>query len=212
MFTGLIQRMGRLSALTRQGDGWSLAIKHEPWPELLEKGESVAVQGICLTVTTVNNNGFTADLLDETLARTTLGKLPPGARVNLERALRLADRLGGHLVSGHVDECGCLATVRPRGRDRVMRVSCTAALCRQTVIKGSIAIDGVSLTVSGLGADWIEVNVIPHTWGATSLSDRQLRDPVNLEGDLIGKYVARLLVPAEHNDLSVDMLAKAGFV
>lgn len=212
MFTGLIQQVGRLTARTRQGGGWSLAISHEPWPEPIELGESVAVQGACLTVTTILGNGFTADVLDETLARTALGQLPTGGRVNLERALRLSDRLGGHLVCGHVDECGRVAAVRPCGRDRVMRVSGSTGLCRQTVMKGSVAIDGVSLTISGLGDDWIEVNVIPHTWAATSLSDRQPGDPVNLEGDLIGKYVARLLNPAGCNGLTVETLAKAGFI
>jgi riboflavin synthase len=211
MFTGLIQRLGRLTALTRQGGGWSLAISHEAWSERLVVGESVAVQGACLTVTTVRSDGFAADVLDETLVRTALGRLQPGAAVNLERALRLADRLGGHLVSGHVDECGRLAAIRPRGRDRVLRVSCSAGLCRQTVMKGSIAIDGVSLTVSGLGDDWIEANVIPHTWDATSLSARQPGEQVNLEGDLIGKYVARLLGPAARGGLSGDVLAAAGF-
>jgi riboflavin synthase len=189
-----------------------LAVVHEPWDTPLETGESVAVQGACLTVTAIRGDGFSADLLDETLARTALRTIKPGARLNLERALRLCDRLGGHLVSGHIDECGVLAAVRPQGRDRILRVSASSALCRQTVLKGSIAIDGVSLTVCGLGDDWIEVHVIPHTWSATTLGDRKPGDAVNLEGDLIGKYVARHLGTAGRPELSEATLAAAGFI
>lgn len=179
---------------------------------MLALGESVAVQGACLTVTSVGDGCFTADLLDETLRRTTLQRLVQGARVNLERALALGDRLGGHIVSGHVDECGTLAGIEERGRDLAWRMSCSKELARQTVMKGSVAIDGVSLTVSGLGDDWFEVNLIPHTLKETSLGDRRVHDAVNLEGDLLGKYVARLLGKEARCGVTEKLLAENGFL
>jgi riboflavin synthase len=209
MFTGLVQRVGRFQGLSRRAGGWALACAHDPWETPLAIGESVAVQGACLTVTAARADGFSADVLDETLERTALRGLTAGAAVNLERALRLCDRLGGHVVTGHVDACGSVAAVSNRGRDRVLRVRCPGALSRQTVLKGSIAIDGVSLTVSGVGDDWIEVNVIPHTWEATSLSARRVGDAVNLEGDILAKYVEKLCGRA--GGVTEDLLARAGF-
>lgn len=212
MFTGLVQRVGVLKQMGRAGDGWSLAIAHTPWPDALELGESVAVQGACLTVTSVGEGTFTADLLDETLQRTALRRFSEGARLNLERALAMGDRLGGHIVSGHVDECGTLCSIENRGRDFAWRIACSPDLARQTVMKGSITIDGVSLTVSGLGGDWLEVNLIPHTLKETSLCDRRPGDEVNLEGDILGKYVARLLGQTPKRGITEQMLAENGFV
>jgi riboflavin synthase len=212
MFTGLVQKVGVLRRMARSQGGWTLTLAHDPWPDALVLGESVAVQGACLTVTTAGDGCFTADLLDETLRRTALQGLGEGARVNLERALALGDRLGGHIVSGHVDECGTLSGVEDRGRDIAWRVACSAALARQTVMKGSVAIDGVSLTVSGLGDDWFEVNLIPHTLKETSLCDRRVGDAVNLEGDILGKYVARLLGREPAGGVTEQLLAENGFV
>lgn len=211
MFTGLVQKVGVLSRLARSQGGWSLTLSHDPWPDTLVLGESVAVQGACLTVTSVGAGFFTADLLDETLQRTALRQLGEGARVNLERALAVGDRLGGHIVSGHVDECGRLAGVEDRGRDVAWRVACSPELARQTVMKGSVAIDGVSLTVSGLGDDWLEVNLIPHTLTSTSLMERRTGDAVNLEGDVLGKYVARLLGRESRGGVTERMLEENGF-
>ncbi len=210
MFTGLVQRVGRFRGLRRSAGGWSLACAHEAWDTALEKGESVAVQGACLTVTGAGEGIFQADVLDETLEHTALGALAAGAPVNLERALRLCDRLGGHWVTGHVDACGTLAAVTNRGRDRVLRVRCPRGLARQTVLKGSVAIDGVSLTVSGVGDDWLEVNVIPHTWDVTSLAARRAGDAVNLEGDILAKYVEKLCGRAD--GVTEALLARAGFM
>lgn len=219
MFTGLIQRTGRLERLTRSAGGWRLLVSHAPWPEPLAPGESVAVQGACLTVAEACAEGFAADLLEETLARTALARLPPGARLNLERALRLGDRLGGHIVSGHVDETGRVRAVGRKGRDATMTVSCSPRLAALTVLKGSIAIDGVSLTVAALAGDSLAVEIIPHTWENTSLSERRVGDAVNLEADILGKHVARLLgrdpgagegMAAAALDLGV--LARAGFL
>ncbi|MDR2849109.1 MAG: riboflavin synthase [Verrucomicrobiota bacterium] len=212
MFTGLVQRVGVLKRLERSGEGWALSVTHEPWPDALALGESVAVQGACLTVTSAGAGCFTADLLDETLRRTALRRFGTGARVNLERALAVGDRLGGHIVSGHVDECGLLGGIEDRGRDVAWRIACSPALARQTVMKGSVAIDGVSLTVSGLGDDWVEVNLIPHTLKETSLCDRRAGDEVNLEGDILGKYVARLLGQGTGRGITEDLLAENGFV
>jgi len=212
MFTGLVQKVGVLKRLARNGAGWSLTLLHPPWPDVLTLGESVAVQGACLTVTSVGDGFFTADLLDETLRRTALRQRGEGARVNLERALALGDRLGGHIVSGHVDECGTLDGIEDRGRDVAWRVRCSADLARQTVVKGAVTLDGVSLTVSNLGDDWLEINLIPHTLNETSLCDRKVGDAVNLEGDILGKYVARLLGKEPRCGVTEQMLAENGFI
>ena len=221
MFTGIIQRTGKLAARMRSSGGWRLRVEHAPWEQPLETGESVAVQGACLTGTACHEGGVDADLLDETHECTTLGRLPLGARVNLERALRLGDRLGGHIVSGHVDESGRVAAIEARGRDFALTVSCSPALARMTIFKGSIAIDGISLTVSELRDQTIGVLVIPHTWAFTSLGDRKVGDPVNLEADVLGKHVARLLgreregaEPFTKEDTAIDMrlLERSGFM
>ncbi len=214
MFTGLVQRTGVLLSLAHSGGGARLQVRTEPWPDALQHGESVAVQGACLTVAGKTEGGFISDVLDETLDRTTLGRLPPGSRLNLERALRLADRLGGHLVSGHVDTVAELIEVRPRGRDRVLRLRCDSDAFRMVVPKGSVTLDGVSLTVSALsdGERFFEVNLIPTTWAETSLSERRVGDGLNLETDLLGKYVDRLLRRAPPSSgITLETLAAAGF-
>ncbi len=176
-------------------------------------GESVAVQGACLTVTGFDNNGFTCDVLDETLARTNLGKLPIGADLNLERAMKLGDRIGGHLVTGHVDAVGTIAKIRPAGRDRIVTINCDAAVAAGIVQKGSIAIDGISLTVSAVSDDGFEVNIIPFTWEHTSLRTRSEGDDVNLETDLLGKYVQRYLqTMGDAGGVDMGTLARAGFL
>ena len=196
MFTGLVQRIGTLSRLSRTGGGASLSVRvPESWTDPLVPGESMAVQGACLTVARVLPDGFAADVLDETLDCTALGSLRSGARLNLERAVAVGDRLGGHIMQGHVDAVGRVASLRPRGRDVVLRVAADPSTLRLVVHKGSIAIDGVSLTVSALSdaEGWFEVNLIPTTLRETSLSERAPGDVVNLETDILGKYVDRLL-------------------
>lgn len=213
MFTGLVQKVGRLKNLIRSHGGWTLTVAHEAWEDSLVLGESVAVQGACLTVTTFGSGWFTADILDETLQRTALRISREGARLNLERALALGDRLGGHIVSGHIDETGTLVSIEDRGRDLAWRIQCSRTLSRQTVMKGSIAIDGVSLTVSGLADEHVEVNLIPHTLEVTSLCDRKPGDALNLEGDILGKYVARLLGrDTTSTSITEEMLRENGFL
>lgn len=212
MFTGLVQKTGTLSNLLRNAGGWRLAVDCEPWADdPYALGESIAVQGACLTVVGFSPSGFQVDVLDETLRRTAFQRLRRGSRLNLERALRLGDRLGGHIVSGHVDETGALLSVTDAGRDYELRIGCSKNFARQCVLKGSVAIDGVSLTISALSDDSFSVNIIPHTWEATSLRDLVAGDPVNLESDVIGKYVARQLGASPSGGVTEDLLRKAGF-
>ncbi|MDA3924370.1 MAG: riboflavin synthase [Kiritimatiellae bacterium] len=211
MFTGLVQKLGILKNIDKINEGWSLEISYDKWRDELELGESIAVQGACLTVTGFTDTSFKADLLDETMKITALRSLSSGSKVNLERALALGDRLGGHIVSGHVDETGSILSIKNRGRDFVLRVACSTDLARHSVLKGSITIDGISLTISGLGNDWIEVNIIPHTWDVTSFASRKTGDCVNLEGDIIGKYVARLM-GKESSGITEEMLRENGFM
>ena len=191
MFTGLVQKVGTLAELVRKGEGWSLRIDCEAWKPPLELGESVAVQGACLTVTSADAQGFTADLLDETRRRSALATLAAGAPLNLERALSVGARLGGHFVTGHVDEVGTIRHIRSVGRDFEWTIGCSPRVARGTVEKGSIAVDGVSLTVIAVTDDSVSVALIPHTLEHTSLRARREGEGVNLESDILGKYVAR---------------------
>ena len=209
MFTGLIQRIGTVKRVSR-GAGLVLEIAADtPWAKPLEEGESVAVNGVCLTVVKCAGARFTADVLRETESRTGLGELVPCAKVNLERALRAGDAMGGHIVQGHVDCRGTIAAKTPKGRDFQLKVRCGRVLASQSVLKGSITIDGVSLTISGLGDDWLAVDLIPTTAQETTLGAKKVGDAVNLEGDVIGKYVAKRAASA---GLTEEMLARAGFV
>ena len=208
MFTGLIQKIGTVRRVSR-GSGLVLEIGFEPWTKPLEEGESVAVNGVCLTVVRCDATRFTADVLRETESRTGLGELIPGAKVNLERALRAGDALGGHLVQGHVDCRGTVTAKMPKGRDFQLRVRCGRVLAAQSVLKGSVAIDGVSLTISALGDDWLGVDLIPTTAAETTLGAKKVGDQVNLEGDVVGKYVAKASV---RTGLTEESLQKAGFI
>ena len=208
MFTGLIQKIGTVRRISR-GRGLVVEVGFEPWTTPLEEGESVAVNGVCLTVAKCDATRFTANVLDETVSRTGIGDLIPGDRVNLERALRAGDALGGHLVQGHVDCRGTVTAKIPKGRDFQLRVRCGRVLAAQSVLKGSIAIDGTSLTISALGDDWLGVDLIPTTAAETVLGSRKVGDRVNLEGDIVGKYVAKASV---RTGLTEERLAAAGFV
>jgi len=209
MFTGLIQRVGTVKRVSR-GAGLVLEIAADaPWAKPLEAGESVAVNGVCLTVVKCEGSRFTADVLRETESRTGLGELVPGAKVNLERALRAGDAMGGHIVQGHVDCRGAISAKVPKGRDFQLRVKCGRVLAAQSVLKGSITIDGVSLTISALGDDWLGVDLIPTTAKDTTLGSKKVGDVVNLEGDIIGKYVAKNM---PDKGLTEEKLAAAGFV
>lgn len=207
MFTGLIQKIGTVRRVSR-GTGLVLEFAFAPWTRPLEEGESVAVNGVCLTVVRCDATRFTADVLRETESRTGLASLVPGAKVNLERALRAGDAMGGHLVQGHVDSRGTIIAKEPKGRDFQLRVRCGRVLAAQSVLKGSVAIDGVSLTISAIGDDWIGVDLIPTTAQETTLGAKKVGDEVNLEGDIVGKYVAKNMV---REGLTEAKLAAAGF-
>lgn len=207
MFTGLIQKIGTLKRISR-GAGMVVEIGFEPWQMPLEDGESVAVDGVCLTVAKHDATRFTADVLDETRRRTGFDGMVPGTKVNLERALKAGDPMGGHIVQGHVDGRGTITSVEKVGRDFRLRIRCGRVIAAQTVLKGSIAVDGVSLTVSGIGDDWLTVDVIPSTAAATTIGSKRTGDKVNLESDVVGKHLSRTV---EHG-LTEKSLQDAGFI
>jgi len=194
MFTGLIETVGTVDALRRSGGGARLKISAR-WPdrENPEKGDSIAVNGACLTAVEPSATGFAADLSPETLQRTLLGDLGSGLAVNLERALKLGDRLGGHIVQGHVDATVQLLSVRPAGGFQTWRLSLHTAQKQEVALKGSVTLDGVSLTVADLGADWFEVALIPATLEATTLGALRAGTKLHLETDVLAKYVAQRL-------------------
>jgi riboflavin synthase len=196
MFTGIVAELGEVAAIENVGDSARLTIRGST--EGMSPGESVAVNGVCLTLTGITDHTFTADVMGETLARSGLGELVPGAQVNLEQSVRLADRLGGHLVQGHVDATATIISRTPAAHWDQVRIGLPAKISRYVAEKGSIAVDGVSLTVSALSppgaADgWFEVCLIPETLKRTTLGAREPGETVNLEVDVMAKYVERLL-------------------
>ena len=213
MFTGLVETTGILAGMTRTGKSAELLVRCSlPVAELV-RGESIAVNGVCLTLTGCGKGGLSFHALSETLNRSNLGE-SVGRKVNLERALRLGDRLGGHLVSGHID---CRAEVLDIGRvedDYELRVALPSAVAGQVVMKGSVAVNGVSLTIASLSRSDFTVRIIPHTWAETNLSDLQVGDVVNLETDMLGKFVLRQLELKEEGNgggVTMETLFKAGF-
>jgi riboflavin synthase len=195
MFTGIVEGTGTVTALAAAADGSGARLQVEaPWlAGQLDPGESVAVNGCCLTVAEATAAGFAADLVAETLRRTALGGLAAGTRVNLERPVAVGGRLGGHLVQGHVDGVAKVLDRKPVGEGEEVRIELPSALERYVVEKGSIAVDGVSLTVAGIGPGWLTVALVPHTLEVTTLGDRRPGDPVQLEVDVLAKYVERLV-------------------
>ena len=189
MFTGLIADLGTITAVDATDDGVRLAVESRLE---LAQGDSVAVNGVCLTATAVEDGRFSADVMHETLRRSSLARVTEGAQVNLELPLRAADRLGGHFVQGHVDGVGTVREVREEGFAKVVTIAVPAELMRYVVEKGSIAVDGVSLTVAALGDDWLAVSLIPETLERTILGTAEPGQPVNLEVDVLAKYVEKL--------------------
>ena len=195
MFTGIIEEVGRVKAIQPGARSFTLEIEAEKVMEGTQVGDSIATNGVCLTVTRLTGRGFTADVMPETVRRTSLGQLKPGSLVNLERALQLSSRLGGHLVSGHVDGTGCISNLQQDDNAVWVTIDCSQELLRYIIIKGSITIQGVSLTVADVDSHCFCVSLIPHTQEVTTLHHLKVGDTVNLENDIIAKYVEKLLLP-----------------
>jgi riboflavin synthase len=190
VFTGLVADLGTVAAVDASEAGVRLTVRTALE---LSEGDSVAVNGVCLTATSLPDGAFTADVMQETLRRSSLGALDEGAKVNLELPLRADDRLGGHFVQGHVDGLGTIWEVREEGFSHVVTIGAPPEIVRYVIEKGSIAVDGVSLTVSGLGDDWLQVSLIPETLERTTLGEATTGATVNLEVDVLAKYIERLV-------------------
>jgi riboflavin synthase len=193
VFTGIIEELGKIAAVKNQAAGSRIAIEAMLVTSDIAEGDSIAVNGVCLTTVDVSPNSFAADVSPETLDRTTLGNLIAGAPVNLERAVTPATRLGGHIVQGHVDGRGTFISAVQEGEFWTVRIGFPPELARYFVHKGSVAVEGISLTIAALGADSFDIAVIPKTLELTNLSSLKPGDPVNLEADIIAKYVERMM-------------------
>ncbi|NDL55627.1 riboflavin synthase [Phytoactinopolyspora mesophila] len=198
MFTGIVEELGTVVKLESTEESAQLTLRGPLVTSDAVHGASIAVNGVCLTVIDVDAGSFTVDVMPETLHRSALGRLRPDDPVNLERAVKASDRLGGHIVQGHVDAVGVVRSRTPGDRWDVVRFALPEAVSRYVVEKGSIAVDGVSLTVSGVGSDWFEVSLIPTTLELTTLGSREPGHEVNLEVDVIAKYVERLVEGQQH--------------
>jgi riboflavin synthase len=193
MFTGIIEELGSVRSIEERGENAWIVINARVVTEGTNHGDSIAVNGVCLTALDIHDDSFAADVSRETLLRSTLGSLKPGAPVNLERAVTPATRLGGHMVQGHVDARGKFVSVEDHGDSWTLRIGFPPEIARYLVFKGSVAVEGISLTIANLGEDYFEIAIIPKTWEVTNLSHLRPGDGVNLEVDVIGKYVERLL-------------------
>lgn len=216
MFTGLIEEVGIVRGIQLGARSAVISIAASTVLEDTRIGDSIAVSGACLTVRSLDDAGFAADAMPETLQRSTLGTLRPGSSVNLERALRLSDRLGGHIVSGHIDDTGAIRSMARDDNAVRIRVAADPAVLRYIVEKGSVALDGISLTVTAADSAAFEVSVIPHTFDNTDLSKKRAGDELNIECDIIGKYVEKLAAPTEAAGregagITMAFLAENGF-
>ena len=215
MFTGIIEEVGTVKRIQRSGSSSFIEIQAKKVLEDVHLGDSIAVNGVCLTVTRFGGGMFRADVMNETLSRSSLGSLASGSPVNLERAMAAGGRFGGHIVSGHIDGTGTISDIRNDGIAVWYTVSAPPELLRYIVEKGSVAIDGISLTVAKVTDTSFSVSIIPHTAAKTILGTKKTGDTVNLENDIIGKYVEKLMKPADSEaqkqGLTMDFLAKNGF-
>lgn len=217
MFTGIINGLGTLKDIRQAGQGLVFTIHPDFSMQDPQEGESIAVNGACLTAVAFTHEGFSVEVSPETLSKTTLPRLRVGSRVNLERAIRLSDRLGGHLVSGHVDGTGEIIKKEHSSRFALFTISVPQGLGRYIIEKGSVAIDGISLTVNNYSRGIFSVAIIPHTARLTTMGLRKKGDKINIEVDLIGKYIEKLLLAGhikseEQTDIDTEFLARHGFI
>lgn len=216
MFTGIVEEMGQIRSIVRGASSAVLSIEANLILEDLKIGDSVAVNGVCLTATSIGAGGFTADVMHETLNRSSLGALQKGSHVNLERAMIANGRFGGHIVSGHIDGTGTIGSIQKDDNALWYTILADAKLLRYIVEKGSVTIDGISLTVADVQSDRFAVSLIPHTAKVTVLGEKRTGDIVNLETDIIGKYVEKLMKPAveetkQKSGITLEFLAENGF-
>lgn len=213
MFTGLIETMGRVNSIKKTSESAILTIEAPEIASFIKVGDSISTNGVCLTVTAIMGNQYTTDVMPITFASTNLNLLNIGSRVNLERAMTLKDRLDGHLVTGHVDAIGRILNVQKHGNATLYTIMITEALIARMIEKGSIAVDGISLTIQKLNHESVVVSIIPHTSKMTTLSSLKTGDVVNIESDVIGKYVERLLgKTSQTSSVDMDFLSRTGFL
>lgn len=215
MFTGIVEEIGKVIEMKGDSKGIDIKIACSRVLEDTILGDSICVNGICLTVTEMSDSYFVAQMMRETLEKTAMGRLKKGSRVNLERALTLQKRLGGHIVSGHVDDVGSISNIRKEGISNVYSIKVAGENEKYLIYKGSITINGTSLTVSSVGDGYFEVSIIPHTSDQTVISELKPGDTVNLEFDIIGKYVERLLrmeKKSEKSNMDMNFLERNGFL
>jgi riboflavin synthase len=215
MFTGIIEETGTIVAVRLETGSAHLRIRAEKIPADIRIGDSININGVCLTATSFDSRGFTVDVVAETMKVTNLGGLTPGSKVNLERALSLNTRLGGHLVSGHIDGTGEITKLAPAGNSLLVSIKAGAPIMKYIVHKGSVAVDGISLTVAQKQEDQFMVSVIPHTASQTTLSSKKPGDLVNLECDLIGKYIENFLAKENQSEkpgIGMEFLKEHGYL
>ena len=212
MFTGIIEEIGKIQTVRKSAASSSISVQAKKVMQDVHVGDSIAVNGVCLTVTAFSQGGFTADVMHETFNRSSLGSLQTGSPVNLERAMPSNGRFGGHIVSGHIDGTGTVSAIQKDDNAVWYTIKTAPGILRYIVEKGSVAIDGISLTVAAVERDCFSVSIIPHTASITTLSNRRVGDTVNLENDCIGKYVERLMgIQQSKHNITADFLTKYGF-
>ncbi len=212
MFTGIVEEIGTISNIARGADSCIYTVNASKILEDMHIGDSIAVNGLCLTVTSFDKSSFTADVMNESLRRSNLGDLRRGSKVNLERAMAANGRFGGHIVSGHIDGTGTLLSYEREANAVWVTISANEELMRYIIMKGSVALDGVSLTVARLYNDAFAVSLIPHTGEETTLLNKNIGDRINIENDVVGKYVERLCSSAKkESGITEDFLRKYGF-
>jgi riboflavin synthase len=220
MFTGLVEEIGSVKGVSQGAKSSKIHIKAKDVLSGLKLGDSISTNGVCLTVVEFNHDSFHVDVMPQTMRHTNLSSLGVGSLVNLERALRLGDRLGGHLVSGHIDDLGTLISIRKEDNAIWYTISAPPSILRYIIPKGSVALDGISLTVADVMDDSFAVSIIPHTQKETTLNSKKVGDSINVECDQIGKYIARLMNFSDHSQgktntnssLNIDFLRQNGFI